>query len=774
MSYRKSINDFIIRLEELNQYGGTGNELSIKSAFKALVNIYAKSKSLILVDELNYPTNFGTIVQPDGTLRDAIRLNWGYWESKDLKDNIDQEIENKIRIGYPTSNIIFENSEIFVLYQNEKEVYRCTISDVEDLDILLKKYISFQPREIKEFYRAIERFKEELPKILLVLRENISKKRQESSKLKSIMSDFLEVCREAINPNMIIEDVQEMMIQHLLTQDIFIFIFEEDQFHRSNNIARELQKLIEAFFPRIERKNLLGNIENYYKVIKRAASNVINHKEKQQFLKVLYENFYQAYNPKAADTLGIFYTSNEIVDFMVDGTNYLLNRHFNKLLSDKNIDILDPATGTGTFISEIIEKIPNSMLKHKYQEEIHCNEVSILPYYIANLNIENTYYNKMKKTEYLEFKNICFVDTLDNLGFYFKDKQTRLFDLGDENLERIKEQNKKKICVIIGNPPYNANQLNFNEANKNRQYPDIDKRIKDSYIKESSAQKTRLYDMYVRFLRWSTDRISNNGIISFVSNNSFIESKSYDGFRKMMAKEFNEMWVINLKGNARTKGERRKKEGGNIFEDKIKVGIAIYFLIKNKKLEDNFNLYLYEIKDYLNFEEKKVFLIENSLESLQNQFKDIRSTENGTWSDQPESDFFKFLKIAKKNKNDKENAIFNLKFPGINTSRDEWVYDFDTDNLKNKIKYFIKKYNENLDIIKNRSIKNNKIEEYLDFSIKWSSGLKNNLRRLVKLKFHENKIADVNYRPFIFKNFYYDKPLSDRLTNHYFKTFGMI
>ena len=216
----------------------------------------------------------------------------------------------------------------------------------------------------------------------------------------------------------------------------------------------------------------------------------------------------KAYNPKAADRLGIVYTPNEIVRFMIESVDYLVHKHFGKLLADSGVEILDPATGTGTFVTELIEYLPKDKLRYKYKYEMHCNEVAILPYYIANLNIEFTY--KQKMGEYEEFEHICFVDTLDHAAFHLK--QMDLFAMSVENTQRIQNQNDRNISVIIGNPPYNANQQNENDNNKNRKYPAIDKRIKDTYIEESTAQKTKLYDMYSRFFRWATDRLGENGI----------------------------------------------------------------------------------------------------------------------------------------------------------------------------------------------------------------------------------------------------------------------
>ncbi len=343
-----------------------------------------------------------------------------------------------------------------------------------------------------------------------------------------------------------------MIIQHILTEEIFLTVFNESQFHRENVVARHLETVVNSFFTAKVRRETLKSIDSYYAVIRREAANINNHHEKQKFLKVVYDNFYKSYNPKAADRLGIVYTPNEIVRFMIESTDYLLEKHFNRLLADENVEILDPATGTGTFITELIEYLPKNRLRAKYQHEIHCNEVAILPYYIANLNIEYTYQQKMG--EYEAFSHICFADTLDNLGFehnYQNQQKTLFLGLGEENAARIQAQNQRQISVIIGNPPYNANQQNENDNNKNRDYPEIDEAIKRTYIANSTAQKTKLYDMYARFFRWASNRLSDNGILTFVTNSSFLEARTFDGFRKIVAEEFNEIYIIDLGGDVR-------------------------------------------------------------------------------------------------------------------------------------------------------------------------------------------------------------------------------
>ncbi len=530
------IEEYYNAVDKVKQYSGSKREMSLRSEFANLLNYYCKSKNLLLIPEIDYKSKKGNTVTPDGTVKDALRLDVGYWESKDEYDDLDKEIEKKIGKGYPTSNIIFEDSQTIVLIQQGFERNRVSMKDPAKLDQILQRFVDYERPEIADFHRAIEKFKEDLPPILDALRELIDSEAKKNPVFKKARDDLLALCQLTINPKITCSDVREMLIQHILTEEIFITIFNESQFHKENTIAKELEKVSDTFFFGKIKKNTLGLIDHYYLAIKAAASNIEDHHEKQKFLKLLYELFYKTYNPKAADRLGIIYTPNEIVQFMIRTADHLLCTHFGRVLSDSNVEILDPATGTGTFITELIEQIPTAALEYKYKNEIHCNEVEILPYYIANLNIEFTY--KQKTQKYEPFENICFVDTLDNTGFHFKNKQVSLYNIGEENIERIKRQNKKKISVIIGNPPYNANQSVVNENNPNRKYPFIDKRIKETYVKDSRATKTKVYDPYARFYRWASDRIGNNGIIAFITNRSFIDSYTYDGFRKHIANEF--------------------------------------------------------------------------------------------------------------------------------------------------------------------------------------------------------------------------------------------
>jgi predicted helicase len=578
---KQLINNYYNQVHQIKRSGAT-NEGALSMPFFFLIMQYAQIKKYQFHSQITIKSQkTGKNIRPDGILMNDLRVHRGYWESKDPDDNIDAEINKKIhQDGYPSNNIIFEDTQTIVLIQGGIEVMRGEVNDANKLDEILTAFINYQPAEVLEFEAALEAFKQDIPEIVQTFRTLFDEQSKTNTQYIHARDRFLELCKTEINPDITEADIREMLIQHILTEDLFTSIFDDASFLKYNIIARELESLINTVITREVRQNQLGDIRHYYQTLNATAAQIADHNEKQKFLKIVYENFYKVYNPKGADRLGVVYTPNEIVRFMVESTDYLLDKHFNKSLHDKGVEILDPATGTGTFITDIIDYIPPQYLKYKYDNELHANEVSILPYYIANLNIEYTYQNKMGS--YAEFKNICFVDTLDNTeGLAYKGKQRSLFGLSSENSERIKRQNDRKISVIIGNPPYNANQQNFNDFNSNRAYPQIDKRIKDTFVKYSKAtNKANVYDMYTRFYRWAMDRVDKNGIVAFITNRSFIDSRTFDGFRKTLQEDFDYVYVVDTRSDVRA----NPKIAGtthNVFG--IQTGVAILFLIKVEK-----------------------------------------------------------------------------------------------------------------------------------------------------------------------------------------------
>jgi predicted helicase len=753
---RVLINQYYNNLDRAIQFGKSTNEQSVRMSFWILLNDYARKQNYEVIPEVFCIGTNGKKVYPDGIVKNLFGLDIGLWESKDEKDTIDDEIDAKLRKGYPFNNILFEDTNTAVLYQRNIEVSRVPVRDAEKLHEIISTFISFKSETIFKFEDAMEKFKADIPAIVETLRKKIDETRIKNNNFIEANKVFLELCKAEINPEITEADIREMMIQHILTSDIFNKIFDDPEFHRHNNIARELGKLIEILFTFSELKNLMGNIEHYYDAINAAASGITDHHEKQKFLKVLYENFYKVYNPKAADRLGVVYTPNEIVQFMIESTDYLLHKHFGKTLADKNVEILDPATGTGTFITSIIDHIPKQNLAYKYTNEIHANEVAILPYYIANLNVEFTF--KQKMGYYEEFKNLCFVDTLDNTeANQYVGQQHGLFGLTSENSERIKRQNSKKISVIIGNPPYNANQANENDNNKNREYPAIDKRIKETYIRYSTAQKTKVYDMYARFYRWASDRLDKNGVLAFITNRSFIDRRTFDGFRKIIQDEFTECFIVDTKSDVRM----NPKIAGtthNVFG--IKTGVAIMFLVKKESKETKCNIHYISMEDDWRKEIKLDWLRNHKFETIS--FENINPDKNNNWINLVENDFESLVPIASKNVKlgKSKNALFELFSLGVVTNRDEWVYDGEEENLSNKVQHLINVYNKDRRILSKKFAKT-EIKNHVDYSVKWTRAVKNDLSKNVEYEFDQKLIRDCQYRVFNKRKLYYSRELNE-------------
>ncbi len=761
---RLLIQNYHLEVEKIIQYGGSRKETSIRVAFQNLLNAYCATKNFILIPELEYRTKHNTTVYPDGTVKDALRLPWGYWESKDIDDDLDKAIQNKFIKGYPNDNILFEDSQTAVLIQGGFEVQRVSMADADKLDALLTHFIHYERPEVQDFRKAIECFKTDLPTVINTLRETLDCQNQTNLKFKAAFKSLFTLCQQSINPKINAFDIREMIIQHILTEDIFLTVFNESQFHRENIIAQQLEAVINTFFIGKVRRETLKSLESYYAVIRREAANISNHHEKQKFLKVIYENFYKTYNPKAADRLGIVYTPSEIVRFMIESTDYLLDKHFNRLLADSDVEILDPATGTGTFITELIEYLPKNRLRAKYLNEIHCNELAILPYYIANLNIEYTYQQKME--EYEAFPHICFVDTLDNLGFdhsYQNQQKTLSLGLGEENAARIQAQNKRKISVIIGNPPYNANQQNENDNNKNRSYDEIDESIKRTYIANSTAQKTKLYDMYARFFRWASNRLADNGILTFVTNSSFLEARSFDGFRKVVAEEFNEIYVVDLGGDVR-KNSKLSGTKNNVFG--IQTGVAISFMVKTRRFATHrvstCKIHYARRPEMELAIDKLAFL--RTVKFKEIDFDRIMPDKNHNWLNIADNDFDELLplvnketKLAKYQK--EERAVFKLFSLGVVTARDEWVYDYSVKYLKQKVKYLINIYNQ--EVKKHQTASQSELGELVDYSIKWTRAVKNDLLKHQRYGYKVQHIRDSFYRPFVKKSLYFSSDLNE-------------
>ena len=746
-------------LSQLIDAGGSASELNIRPAFQNCLAAYCAGhrERLTLVPELRVAGGGGNVI-PDGTVKDALRMARGYWEAKDAGDDLDAEIQAKFRSGYPRDNILFEDSRTAVLVQNGGEAMRADMARPGELHRLIRRFLDYELPAIGEFRQARQQFKADLPSVLDNLRDAVADAENGNPGYQEAAAGFLEVCRRTISPEVSDGDVREMLLQHILTKDIFLRVFAEDQFHRENNVARQLDALEQTFFTGDVRRQAMERLRAYYGAIGRAADEIADHAEKQQFLKAFYEDFYRAYNPAAADRLGVVYTPNEIVDFIIRGADWLLQKHFGRSLADDKVQILDPATGTGTFITSLINYLPAERLEYKYRNEIHANEVAILPYYIANLNIEYTY--KERTGKYLEFPNLCFVDTLDNMEWQGASgeavQRQAAFNLGglsEENWLRVQEQNEKPISVIIGNPPYNANQRNENDNNKNREYLEIDRRISETYIAASTAQKTKQYDMYKRFIRWASERLDDDGIIAFITNRAYIDSRQDDGFRKVVRDEFSDLYIVDLGGDIRKNGKV-----GNVFN--IMTGVAIGFLVRRRGASRPGTIHYYALADKQSGADKLSELRRLNLDAVA--FADIVPDAKYNWLNQSNAGFEELLPLANRETKlaktaDDEQAVFGLYSMGVVTNRDEWVYDFDADHLGSKVRTLINEYEETRAAHGGKDVDN----ADLGTTIKWTRDLKRQLRSDLPNVFDRASVRRTLFRPFVSKYLYFNQNLNE-------------
>ncbi len=770
---RQLINEYRSDLDRIIKIGGSLNESTVRDAFQSLLKSWGKSSDLTFIPE-HKMTGSGGNIWLDGALLYDIRVPFGYWEAKDSKDDLEEEIRNKEAKGYPKTNIIYEDTRRAILIQDGRRAAEADMADTDELHALLTEFFAYEQQAIRDFRKAIAKFAEDLPAVLKGLREMIREKREESEAFAKAELAFLDQVKETINPALERADVTEMLIQHILTEEIFRLVFDAPDYHRENNVAQQLYALERQLFGARGKRQMLHGMQAYYTGIRDTAHLIQSHSEKQNFLKSLYENFYKVYNPKAADRLGVVYTPGEIVRFMIRSADWLCEKHFGKNLVDPGVEILDPATGTGTYIVELLEYFRGQpdKLKQKYKEELHANEVAILPYYVANLNIEATY--QAITGEFEEFEGLCLVDTLDNvdgLGIHAGHQFDMLGALSDENIERVKRQNRRKISVIIGNPPYNANQQNENDNNKNREYPHIDERIKRTYIKESTAQKTKLYDMYSRFYRWASDRLGDEGVIAFITNRSFIESRTFDGFRKVVAEEFDDIWVVDLGGDVRA-NPKLSGTVHNVFG--IQTGVAIAFFVRNKNEKRQSISYVRRPEMEI-AEEKLTWLGQRNLGQLK--IIQVRPDERGTWLDQlEENEWPGYLPLvsrsAKSGKTKaRKKAIFDLFSNGVVTARDEWMIDRSDRHLNEKSAHFSAIYERQMskwhasglrEKFRTAKERQKALRDFVSREIKWTSELESYADRKISGHISEEDVRHHLYRPFTTQKIVYHPVFTHR------------
>ncbi|MYA69562.1 N-6 DNA methylase, partial [Candidatus Poribacteria bacterium] len=554
----KPIKTYYTELEKYAQLGAE-NEGTVRAAFQNLLQHYCGQSNLTLLCEKSHYTPERRRIIPDGEVVDSFGLPHGYWEAKDTQDDLHVEADKKFAAGYPSKNIVVQSPTHALLYQHGQLQLDLDITNPRNLVHVLETFFAYQEENIAAWHTAVAEFREIVPELGEKLAALIETERQNNPHFQKVFTNFHEQCQASINPNLSIAAVEEMLIQHLLTERIFATVFDNRDFTRRNIIAREIENVVDALTERtLNRSEFLRPLNPFYVAIEQTASTITDFSQKQGFLNTVYEQFFQGFSVKVADTHGIVYTPQPIVDFMVKSVEHILQTEFNRSMSDAGVHIIDPFVGTGNFIVRIMQALDPIALERKYTAdppELQCNEVMLLPYYIASMNIEHEFFTATHR--YMPYEGICLVDTFEMA----EAQQMSLFT--SDNTARVEKQKESPMFVIIGNPPYNIGQVNENDNNKNRKYETMDQQIADTYAKDSKATlKTALYDPYIKAIRWGLDRIGEEGVVAFVTNNSFLSGLAFDGMRKHLADDCDAIYVIDLGGNAR-KG--LKVSNANVF-----------------------------------------------------------------------------------------------------------------------------------------------------------------------------------------------------------------
>ena len=556
--------------------------------------------------------------------------------------------------------------------------------------------------------------------------------------------EFYNYMKNNINPDMNKYVLIDFITQYILLEPVFDMLFVS-----SNKITIRL-KNITSF---MKENNLVitnKGLENIYADTNKKVCDIKTQEDKQTIIIETYNTFFKNACKDKCELHGIVFTPVEIVDFIIHSIEDVLNKYFDKSIGDEGIHILDPFTGTGTFIVRLLQSglISKEDLLRKYMNEIHANEIVLLSYYIAAINIEETFHS-ITDNDYKPFDGIVLTDTFEST-----EKQNSFDDeLFGENNERLQKQNKEPVFVIFGNPPYSVGKKSANDSIDFQSYPKLEESIEKTYGVNSKAKlKRALNDSYIKAFRWSSDRIKNKGVIGFVTNGSFIDSQVTDGLRKCWHREFNYIYILNLRGDQRTQGEISRKEGGKVFGSGSRTPIAITLLIKDGS--DEHKIFYHDIGDYLSREDKlEIISTASSIKGIQ--WREIIPDENNDWINQRDSSYDAFIPLYE--------GIFDEKLVGVSTSRDAWVYGYSKNLTTKKAQKMVDNYNDEVDRLKDVIDKDLLIQEAnssLDY-INWSSGLRNRLVKKEKITLN-NKVVSSMYRPFVKKWLYYDKQIVER------------
>ena len=611
---------------------------------------------------------------------------------------------------------------------------------------------------------------------------------------RTAFADFLAGLRQNLNPAISADDAIEMLSQHLITRPVFDALFANYAFTRHNPVSIAMQTMLDTLEDQALEKET-ASLAKFYDSVRTKATGIDNLKAKQDIVIELYDKFFRTAFPKMAERLGIVYTPVEVADFLIHSVNDILRKEFGCTLSDKDVHVIDPFTGTGTFIVRLLQSglISPADLLRKYQHELHANEIVLLAYYIAAINIEETFhglqklgrsrgdetqtYLPRKKSEtphvvsYIPFEGIVLTDTFQ-LSETKGEMEEKMFP---ENNRRVKRQKQSPIRVVVGNPPYSVGQGDANANNQNLKYPFLDERIRTTYAAKSSAtNKNSLYDSYIRALRWASDRINGKGVVGFVTNGAFIDGNAMEGLRASLTGEFSSIYIFNLRGNQRTSGETSRMEGGKIFGSGSRAGIAISLFVKNPDKTGKCELHYHDIGDYLDREQKLgIIRAFQSISGLHREKKWQRIQPNAShdWINQRDPAFEKFVSIGDK-KDAAANTIFETYSRGLETARDAWCYNFSQTGLSANMARMVRFYNEQVDGFAecSRGKLKDELPElakgFIDTDpkkISWSSSLIQDLQRLRKATFRDASATQAVYRPYCKVSAYFDEDMIHRV-----------
>ena len=710
-------------------------------------------------------TPAGNRIVLDGVILDAYRIPFAYWEAKDIDDDLYRAVQAKRDAGYPFDNILFQTPQRGILYQNGEQVFDVDITDPTRLIVALQHLFAAPPAALENWHAAVAEFKEMVPALGKRLAEFIDEQHETNPQFVTAFTDFYQQCRAAINPNLSVAAVEEMLIQHLLTERIFRTVFDNPDFTRRNIIAREIENVIEVLIQNaFSREEFLKPLNPFYIAIENATTLCKDFSQKQEFLNTVYEQFFQGFSVEVADTHGIVYTPQPIVDFMVKSVAHILEAEFNRSLSDTGVHIIDPFVGTGNFIVRLMQDIRAATLAEKYHNELHCNEILLLPYYIASLNIEHEFFQRTQT--YRPFEGIALADTFELL----EEQQARLFT--EENTERVKRQKAADMFVVIGNPPYNIHQVNENDNNKNRKYKAMDALLRETYSQDSKAtNKNALSDPYVKAILWASKRIGKEGVVAFVTNNGFLDGIAFDGMRKHLAQDFDTIYILDLGGNVR-KNPKLSGTTHNVFG--IQVGVGINLFIKKNAgsadLESDVKppkIFYARADEFWRKEEKYHYL--NSKEHCQNiDWQQITPDRRHTWlTEGLQPEFDAFIPMGSKAVRDASvNVIFKIYSLGVSTNRDTWTYNFNQHALNENMQQMIETYNADTARWTQQTNPDISVDDFVtsdEAKIKWSSGLKNKLKSGKPADFSPDKIRVSFYRSFTKSNLYFDRMMNERV-----------